>query len=139
MQEEEEEEDEDTNKYKIFSKTQKQHTQIEGMLQRLAGWLLSLLVPVGVGWLLCLPCFALHCFCSVLAFSNNKTTTTATTTTTTTKDSNSCQMGCGKKTTSLHIFPLVFFLFPSLSLSLSLSRNYCCCWLATIASFFLTR
>jgi len=33
-----EEEEEDNNKYKIFSKTQKQHTQIEGMLQRLAGY-----------------------------------------------------------------------------------------------------
>ncbi len=35
----EEEEEEDNNIYKIFSKTQKQHTQIEDMLQRLAGWL----------------------------------------------------------------------------------------------------
>jgi hypothetical protein len=31
-----EEEEEDNNIYKIFSKTQKQHTQIEDMLQRLA-------------------------------------------------------------------------------------------------------
>jgi hypothetical protein len=42
MQEQEEDEDNNNNNnniHKIFSKTQKQHTQTEDMLQRLAGWL----------------------------------------------------------------------------------------------------
>jgi hypothetical protein len=144
MQEEEEEVD---NIYKIFSKTQKQHTQTENMLQRLAGWLATLTTSTsgsGLAALLALLRFALLCFafaCCLLSPTTKQQQQQQQQQLLLLQKTATVAKWVVAKRQQVCIFFLSFsFVFPlSLSLSLSLSRNHCCCWLATIASFFLTR
>jgi hypothetical protein len=103
------------------------------MLQRLAGWLLSLLVPVEVGWLLRFALLLLLLAACFLQQQNNnyyyykKTATVA--------------KWVVAKRQEVCIFFLSFsFLFPlSLSLSLSLATTVAAGWLLLPVSFLLGR